>query len=293
MSRKVPLKDYIDYLELELEYHRNIESSKDVIKQFLTKLVKAKKVYNDDPNGVVTEKLVKKKQLKKLADKIYTKALKITKFLGDKAVASGDMDSEGRKFALELATGVHDEALLDLAAHAPDLSELDELEERLERLKSGLGDTWASTVGYNSGEDAAQFQRPPGVPHAFARRDANQDYARAAAVGEASRMLHFDFPANESRKLDLGEKGKKMRKEGVMTRDESIAARKTMEAELDDIRDLISQLEAEVEEEKKKVAGDPRAVPHGGRKRGRTRRKRRRTRRKRRRTRRKRRRTRK
>jgi len=289
MSRKVPLKDYIDYLELELEYHRNIESSKDVIKQFLTKLVKAKKVYNDDPNGVVTEKLVKKKQLKKLADKIHTKALKITKFLGDKAVASGDMDSEGRKFAFELATGVHDEALLDLAAHAPDLSELDELgahddfvsaiaavsdreidelAKRVERLKSGLGD--------NSGEDA------------------NQDYARAAAVGEASRMLHFDFPANESRKLDLGEKGKKMRKEGVMTRDESIAARKTMEAELDDIRDLISQLEAEVEQEKKKeVGGDPRAVPHGGRKRGRIRRKRRRTRRKRRRTRRKRRRTRK
>ena len=281
MSRKVPLKDYIDYLELELEYHRNIESSKDVIKQFLTKLVKAKKVYNDDPNGVVTEKLVKKKQLKKLADKIHTKALKITKFLGDKAVASGDMDSEGRKFAFELATGVHDEALLDLAAHAPDLSELDELgahddfvsaiaavsdreidelAKRVERLKSGLGD--------NSGEDA------------------NQDYARAAAVGEASRMLHFDFPANESRKLDLGEKGKKMRKEGVMTRDESIAARKTMEAELDDIRDLISQLEAEVEQEKKKeVGGDPRAVPHGGRKRGRIRRKRRRTRRKRRRTR--------
>ena len=289
MSRKVPLKDYIDYLELELEYHRNIESSKDVIKQFLTKLVKAKKVYNDDPNGVVTEKLVKKKQLKKLADKIHTKALKITKFLGDKAVASGDMDSEGRKFAFELATGVHDEALLDLAAHAPDLSELDELgahddfvsaiaavsdreidelAKRVERLKSGLGD--------NSGEDA------------------NQDYARAAAVGEASRMLHFDFPANESRKLDLGEKGKKMRKEGVMTRDESIAARKTMKAELDDIRDLISQLEAEVEQEKKKeVGGDPRAVPHGGRKRGRIRRKRRRTRRKRRRTRRKRRRTRK
>ena len=253
MSRKVPLKDYIDYLELELEYHRNIESSKDVIKQFLTKLVKAKKVYNDDPNGVVTEKLVKKKQLKKLADKIHTKALKITKFLGDKAVASGDMDSEGRKFAFELATGVHDEALLDLAAHAPDLSELDELgahddfvsaiaavsdreidelAKRVERLKSGLGD--------NSGEDA------------FARRDANQDYATAAAVGEASRMLHFDFPANETRKLDLGEKGKKMRKEGVMTRDESIAARKTMKAELDDIRDLISQLEAEVEEDKKK-----------------------------------------
>ena len=199
------------------------------------------------------------------------------------------MDSEGRKFAFELATGVHDEALLDLAAHAPDLSELDELgahddfvsaiaavsdreidelAKRVERLKSGLGD--------NSGEDA------------------NQDYARAAAVGEASRMLHFDFPANESRKLDLGEKGKKMRKEGVMTRDESIAARKTMEAELDDIRDLISQLEAEVEQEKKKeVGGDPRAVPHGGRKRGRIRRKRRRTRRKRRRTRRKRRRTRK
>ena len=289
MSRKVPLKDYIDYLELELEYHRNIESSKDVIKQFLTKLVKAKKVYNDDPNGVVTEKLVKKKQLKKLADKIHTKALKITKFLGDKAVASGDMDSEGRKFAFELATGVHDEALLDLAAHAPDLSELDELgahddfvsaiaavsdreidelAKRVERLKSGLGD--------NSGEDA------------------NQDHARAAAVGEASRMLHFDFPANETRKLDLGEKGKKMRKEGVMTRDESIAALKTMEAELDDIRDLISQLEAEVEQEKKKeVGGDPRAVPHGGRKRGRIRRKRRRTRRKRRRTRRKRRRTRK
>ena len=99
-------------------------------------------------------------------------------------------------------------------------------------------------------------------------------------------MLHFDFPADETRKLDLGEKGKKMRKEGVMTRDESIAARKTMEAELDDIRDLISQLEAEVEQEKKKeVGGDPRAVPHGGRKRGRIRRKRRRTRRKRRRTR--------
>ena len=265
MSRKVPLKDYIDYLELELEYHRNIESSKDVIKQFLTKLVKAKKVYNDDPNGVVTEKLVKKKQLKKLADKIYTKALKITKFLGDKAVASGDMDSEERKFALEVATGVHDDFVSAIAAVSD--REIDELAKRVERLKSGLGD--------NSGEDA------------------NQDYARAAAVGEASRMLHFDFPANESRKLDLGEKGKKMRKEGVMTRDESIAARKTMEAELDDIRDLISQLEAEVEEEKKKVAGDPRAVPHGGRKRGRTRRKRRRTRRKRRRTRRKRRRTRK
>ena len=54
MSRKVPLKDYIDYLELELEYHRNIETSNDVIKQILTKLVKAKKVYSDDPNGVVT-----------------------------------------------------------------------------------------------------------------------------------------------------------------------------------------------------------------------------------------------
>ena len=266
MSRKVPLKDYIDYLELELEYHRNIESSKDVIKQFLTKLVKAKKVYNDDPNGVVTEKLVKKKQLKKLADKIHTKALKITTCLGDKAGASGDMDSEGRKFALELATGAHDDFVSAIAAVSD--REIDELAKRVERLKSGLGD--------NSGEDA------------------NQDYATAAAVGEASRMLHFDFPANETRKLDLGEKGKKMRKEGVMTRDESIAARKTMEAELDDIRDLISQLEAEVEQEKKKeVGGDPRAVPHGGRKRGRIRRKRRRTRRKRRRTRRKRRRTRK
>ena len=50
-KNKVRLEDYIQYLKLELDYHRDIKSSKNVIKQFLTKLVKAKKAYDDDPDG--------------------------------------------------------------------------------------------------------------------------------------------------------------------------------------------------------------------------------------------------
>ena len=112
---KVPLEDYIDYLEMELQYHRDIKSSKDVIKQFLTKLVKAKKAYNDDPNGVVTEKLVNKNRLKRLAANLAAKSIKIAKHFEarDRARAR----AREREFNRELATGVHDKSLFELMGY--------------------------------------------------------------------------------------------------------------------------------------------------------------------------------